>query len=533
MSEPRSDAFDYVVVGGGSAGCVVAGELARDEAARVLLLEVGDPAERNPETLIVDGYKDAFINDRVMWERFSTPQPGCVNKELFMGSGRGMGGSGAINAMVYLRGSASDFAMWDVPGWSWKDVVPHFEALESRLRVKGREPTEFTETCIRSAVHAGFAHKDDLNDGELLGVLGYETMNFDGAARRNSYVAYVAEQAGRPNLTVRTNARVQRIEFDRSKQVCAVHYERSGSTHRVEVDNEVVLCAGALETPRLLKLSGIGPAQELGSHRIEVVADRREVGENLQDHPNVTLFYRGAHEVDCNYPQLYGFHRANPELPLPSSQADTCYVFYPARSSFREALIRLLPSTVLPPVLARNPTVSGLMRGGVKAAFRSHRIRAEVERLYGLVAILGKPRSRGRVQLMSSRAEDPTRIDPAYFQDPADLETLVRGVELAREIADAPAFRAWGNLELVPGRWCRSRRLIEGFIRRNAMTTYHYCGTCRMGTDGDSVVDPELRVRGVHGLRVADASIIPSVPVSALNAPSMMIGLRAARFMKP
>lgn len=523
--------YDYVVIGGGSSGCVVAGELARDEGARVLILELGDPAERNPETLVVDGYKHAFINDRVMWERFSVPQAGCVGKELFMGSGRGMGGSGGINAMVYLRGSSSDFAMWDVPGWGWEDVVPHYRDLEAELRVRSREATEFTETCIRSAVHAGFARKDDLNDGELLGVLGYETMNYEGPNRRNSYVAFVADHANRRNLTVETNARVHRILFDRSNQAVGVEYERAGRLHRVEVEGEVVCCAGALETPKVLKLSGIGPAGELSRHGIDVVADRPEVGENLQDHPNVTMFYRGGHDVDCNYPQLYGFHRANPMLDLPASQADTCYVFYPARSSFREALIRLLPSTILPPSLARNDTVAGTMRKGVKGLFRSSRVREAVDRLYGLVAILGKPRSRGSVSLASGDPSASTLIDPAYFRDPADMETLVRAVELAREIADAPPMRAWGNLEVMPGRWCRARPLLEGFIRRNAMTTYHYSGTCRMGTDSDAIVDPELRVRGVHGVRVADASVMPVVPVSALNAPSMMIGLRASRFM--
>jgi choline dehydrogenase len=522
--------FDYVVVGGGSAGCVAAGRLSADPRARVLLLELGDRAEDHPETLRADGYKDAFINDRLMFERFSTPQPGCLRRPLFMGSGRGLGGSGSINAMVWLRGSAADFRAWDTDGWTWADVEPHFRAVEQVLGPHRRPPTEFTEAAIDAAVEAGFRRQADLNDGDFNGALGYEWMNYRDDERRNAYVGFVRPHLDRPNLVVLTGAAVQRVVFDAHRRAVAVEFEHAGQRRRADVRREVLLCAGALESPKLLMLSGVGPKDELVRHGIDPVFELPGVGANFQDHPNVTLFHLARRDVDCNYPQVYGFHRVNPASDLPPDQADTCFVLYPARSSFREAFMRMLPALTVPPALYHRTRLPRLVRAGVAAAFRPEAVRALVRRIYGIVVILGKPRSRGRVGLASARAADHPRVDPAYFTAPEDMQTMIAGVELARRIADASPLQAYGNRELLPGRWTRSRAATAAFVRGMAMTTYHYAGTCAMGQSASSVVDPRLRVRGVTGLRVADASIMPVVPVSALNAPSMMIGHRAAQF---
>ncbi|HFE45633.1 MAG TPA: GMC family oxidoreductase [Nannocystis exedens] len=523
--------FDYIIIGGGSAGCIVAAELSRNPKNRVLLLETGDPVDRNPETLDAEGYKDAFVNPRLLFERYSTAQTGCAGRSIFIGTGRGLGGSGSVNAMVYLRGSKVGYDSWGVEGWSWQDLCPDFAAVEQVLDLHQRPPTDFTETAIYAAEQAGLRRAVDLNDGTLCGRLGYEWMNYAGDRRRSSYVAFLAPNRLRTNLVVETGATVRRVLFE-GDRASGVEYQLvDGAIHRVQANQEVVLCAGALETPRLLLLSGIGAAAELRRHGLPVVCDLPAVGQGLRDHPNITLFFRGNSEVDCNYPQLYGFDRMGSGAGLAAGEADTCFVFYPARSSLREAMIRLLPAMVLPPRLRDGRVMPALLRGGVRAAFSSARMRRFVAKIYGITVILGRPQSRGSLRLVSADPLAPACIDPAYLTESADLEAMIKGVEFARRMANAEPLRRFGNRELIPGRRCQSDRSLRAFIRKNAMTTYHFASTCRMGDDEDSVVDGRLRVRGVQGLRIADASVMPELPVSALNAPSMMIGWRAARFL--
>lgn len=518
--------WDYVVVGGGSAGCVAAAELARDPDVTVALLECGDRAEDHPETLTADGYKQAFVNDALMHERFSEPQPGIGGRRIFLGSGRGMGGSGSINAMVYTRGAAEDFDAWG-DGWRWRDVEPDFERVEEVLRVRSRAATAFTETCIAAAEEAGFRRSEDLNDGELGGVLGYETMSYEDDTRRSSYVAFIKDHP-RDNLQVITGAQARQLLVGEGRFEGVV-FERRGERQTARALREVILCAGALETPKLLMLSGIGPGAELRRHGISVRHELPEVGQHLQDHPNVTLFFLGDQTVDCRYPQLYGFGRVGQSPQLEAAQADSCFVFYPARSSFREGMMRMLPAMILPPKVHRAGTLPHLMRRGIAKAFEPLAVQRMVARLYGIVVILGKPLSRGTLTLASDDPAEPPRLDPAYLADPADMETMIAGVDKARAIAGATPLRGWGNREVIPGGLGQGRKGTERFIRNNVMTTYHYAGTCRMGSDEGSVVDRRLRVRGLSGVRIADASIMPVTPVSALNAPSMMIGYRAAR----
>ena len=519
---------DVIVVGGGSAGCVIAAELVRS-GQRVLLLEAGPDAEEHPETLTADGYKQAFINDSLIYDRFSVVRRAWGQRRLFMGSGRGLGGSGSVNAMVYTRGSASDFDAWP-QGWRWEDVVPDFEAVEAVLRPRPRPSTDFTERCIAAAESEGMRRKRDLNDGELCGVLGHEAMNYEGSARRSSYTGFLRPQRDNPRLEVRTGAVVERVCWANvgekgEPQISGVRWWEGGVLHE-RACHRVVLTAGALATPAVLMRSGIGPAEVLRHAGVELVVDCPSVGENLHDHPNVQLFFRSQREVDACFPQLYGFDRMGSGPAWADGEADTCFVFYPARSSFREGVMRMLPAIALPEALyERSWLRSGLQRV-VAGLFRADATRDAVNRLWGIVVILGKPKSRGRVWIESANAHDFPCVDPGYFRDPADLETLLAGVRRARDIAGHHPLVGFGNRELVPGPMGRD---LATWARKTVMTTYHYAGTCRMGTDADAVVSPDLRVRGAQGLWVGDASVMPVAPVAALNAPSMMIGIRAAR----
>lgn len=522
--------YDYIVVGGGSAGCIAAAELAKDGATRVLLLESGPRTEQYPETLHADGYKDAFINDRVIWERFSTPQKHAGNQRIFMGSGTGLGGSGSVNGMVYTRGARQDYDEWP-SGWRWNDVDPDFRAIEAVLRPHRRSATEFTTASIAAAVHAGFRHSEDLNDGDLSGVLGYEWMTYEGDRRRSAYVSYILDQPERPNLTILPGARAQRIELDDRGRARSVTYEREGRDERATAKREILMACGALETPKILMCSGIGPAEVLRAQGVEVVRDIPGIGRDLHDHPNVPLFFLGKQPVDCFYPQLYGFHRANPELPLPAAQSDTCYVFYPARSSFKQAAKRILPGKVLPERFYGERGIR-MVRKGLDAVYATGLLDDFVDRMWGIVVILGKPLSRGRVTLRSKRPNDAALLDPMYFSRPEDMQTMVKGVRLARRIAGAPTLAAFGNRALNPSSGVETDADLAAWIGRNAITTYHFAGTCRMGEDGGAVVDSRLRVKGIPGLRIVDASAIPFTPVSALNAPSMLVGYRGAKYAR-
>ncbi len=521
------ESFDYVVVGGGSAGCIVAAELSRDGKTTVLLLECGDPAEKNPETLRADGYKNAFINDRLIWERFSVRQPSCGNQRLFMGSGRGVGGSGSVNGMVYTRGAREDFAEWP-EGWNWSDVEADFERVEAALRPRPRPQTRFNEAFIESAEQAGFHREQNLNSGNLSGAIGYEHMNYEEQERRSSYVAFLREARERKNLRIETGARAERVLFAGTRAT-GVRFVLGAETREAEARSEVILCAGALESPKILMLSGVGPAEHLRKHGIDVVLDSPGVGENLHDHPNVTLFFVGNTEVDSNHPQLYGFHRANPDTSLPKEQADTCYVAYPARSSLREAAMRLVPTMV--PAFLYGRFIKAVVRALIAVVFFFGFVRRFIARTWGIVVILGKPRSRGTLRLTSADPRAPAQLDPAYFAHPEDLDTMVHAFRLAERIAGAPSLTTWGSRPLLPGKMSDERALRK-WIQHNAMTTYHYAGTCRMGDDPSAVVDSELRVRGLDAIRVADASVVPVTPVSAMNAPSMLIGARAARLVQ-
>jgi choline dehydrogenase len=521
--------YDYVIVGGGSAGCIVAAELAQSAARpRVLLLEAGPAAEEHPATLEADGYKDTFVNDSVFYDRFTAPQRNAGDQKVFIGTGKVLGGSGSVNGMVYTRGAKEDYDEWP-KGWRWDDVKDDFAAVEARLRVRKRPATDFTRACISAAEGCGFRHSDDLNDGNLSNVIGHEFMSYEGDRRRSSYVAFLQDAGAIENLEVRTGARVHKVVV-KDGRATGVDYEDSHGPQHVSVRREVVLSAGALETPRLLMLSGLGPSQTLRAAGVPLVADLQNVGQNLHDHPNLPVFFKSKNEVDCHYPQLYSFYRTRPESDLPPGQSDSCYVFWPARSAMKQAMQRMLPSMMLPDSLYKT-RARQLVRGGVSALFKAPPVNNFVDRMFGIIIILGKPKSRGSVSITSTDPNAPAVVDPRYLEHPEDKATLVQGVSVARKLAQTAGLSDWGAKELMPGPMARDEAALGKWVEKNIITTYHYVGTCSMGTNGSSATDLRLRLKGVSGIRVADASAIPSTPVSALNAPSMLVGYRAARYL--
>lgn len=520
--------FDYVIVGAGSSGCVLAARLAEESAGSVLLIEAGAPAEQHPETLTADGFKDAFANDALMWHRMSEAQPECAKRRLYAGSGRVVGGSGSVNGMVYTRGDRRDFINWPTD-WQWDDICPAFEAIEQRLGIQPRSATLFAQSFISACEAVGMRRKDGLNDGDLGGYVGCNDLNYSGTQRRSSYSALLRDRR-LPNLTIATGASVQRLVFDDAEQAVAVEYKLKGVLQRVEVRREVILCAGALETPKLLMLSGVGPCEHLDAMGIPVVLDAPYVGRGLQDHPNVCLFYRTDRSVDFNYPQVYAFDAAGrPSHEAASAQPDSCFVCYAAPASIKQSMLRMLPILALPGFLYRLGFLRALLRGFIHLAFCLPPIKHYVSKVFGIVVILGKPTSRGAIRLSSNNPDDAAVIDLAYYSTPEDRDTMLAAVNKSRSIAAQSNLA--GSTPLSSGAKDIQGDRLWRWITAATMTTFHYCGSCRMGEDANSPVDARLRLKGLRNVRVADASVMPDIPVSALNAPSMMIGYRAAEFI--
>lgn len=525
MSNQR---YDYIVVGGGSAGCIVAARLAQESSARVLLLEAGEIAENNPDTLTADGFKYSFANDKVMWDRMSVKQEACGGRHIYNGTGTGMGGSGSVNGMVYTPGDKHDFAQWP-EGWHWDDVAPYFEKLEQRLDVHHREGTEFTEKVLQAAETVGMQTKHHLTDGEIGGYIGYNAMNYAGDKRRSSYVAFLQGQEP-ANLTVITQAKVLGL-ITEGQCAIAVKYVVDGKEYQAQVAKEVVMAAGALETPKLLKLSGIGPKAELESLGIRTVLDAPMVGENLQDHPNVCMFAKGRQPIDFGYPQVYGFMRMNPALDLPEAQPDTCIAMLAAPLTVQQSMYRMVPATLLPPHLFKKKWLRKVFKPLINFAFLLPNVKKLVANTYGFVVILGKPYSKGSVKLASNNPEDDALVDPNYYDDPRDMETLLKGINTAKQMAQSEPLKVWGSQFLNPKLNSSNEQAILGWARKATITTFHFCGTCSMGTTDKEPVSTDLKLKGMENIRIADASAIPVIPVSALNAPTMMLAYRAADFI--
>jgi choline dehydrogenase len=485
---------DVIVVGAGSAGAAAARRLVDRGDARVLLLEAGGP-DTNPAIHDPHRVHELWFAPED-YAYLTVPQRAAKDRRLHIPRGKVLGGSSALNGMIWVRGAPVDYDVWahlGCAGWSWEDVRPAFERAESTVSVISEyERQPIHQAIVTAAEEAGIAHNPDYNSGELDGVAWMQHTVKDGR-RHGTAEAYIRPVLDHPNLRVLTGAHVRRLLFDGTR-CTGVEWERDGRVESGCAGSEVIVSAGTIESPRVLMLSGIGPEEELRRHGIEVVQHLPGVGQNLHDHLLSPLIYSAEREIEPPAPgvphcQTHLWWRSKPGLVAPDVQ----------------------------PIHFSVPLYEEWMEGPANA--------------FSLMAGMVRPASRGSIRLTSADPWAELAIDPAALECESDLETLVAALELCRDYAGSPALREWGVSEIHPGPDVRSRDDLRNWARATAITYHHQVGTCKMGVDADAVVDPALRVHGIEGLRVADASVMPVVPSGNTNAPAIMIGERVSDFV--
>ena len=531
--------FDYVIVGGGSAGCVLAARLSEDPAVKVCLVEAGKPDD---SALITTPAGAAVMVPFKMhnWGFDTVPQPGLNGRRGYQPRGKVLGGSSSTNAMIYARGRAADYDAWAAPveagghgcaGWGWNDVLPHFvksehnEQIEGDLHGRGgplnvtgvRSPNPFGRIFLAAAVQAGFREIDDFNTGDHEGVGAYQVTQ-KGGERWSAARAYLHPALKRPNLQVLTRALTLRVLFQ-SRRATGVVIEQDGLQKTINASRAVILCAGALQSPQLLMCSGIGPQAHLLEFGIAPVVDAPGVGANLHDHIDYIINRRFS-SLDLFGVSIGGSFRLLSEIMRYRRERRGMLT-----SNFAETggFVKTLPHLAQPDVQFH--FVIGMVDNHNRTLHLGHG--------YSLHACVLNPASRGSLKLAAADARVAPLIDPAFLSAADDVATLVRGFKAMRRILDAPAFGPFKGRELYT-QDLRSddERGIEAAIRERADTIYHPVGTCRMGADAASVVDLQLRVRGVEALRVVDASIMPALISGNTNAPTIMIAEKAAAMIR-
>jgi choline dehydrogenase len=518
--------YDFIIVGAGSAGCVLANRLSADSRVRVLLLEAGG-RDSNPLIHMPAGLAALVSNQRINWHYYTEPEPELHGRRLYWPRGRVLGGSSSINAMCYTRGHALDYDEWaDLADerWSYRNVLPIFRKAENQARgagdfhgsggplcvedLKFRNP--LSEIFVDAGVQAGLSRSEDFNGPEQGGVGFYQVTQCDGR-RCSTAVAYLRPAMRRRNLEVVTHGLVSRVVFAGDRAI-GVEYARNGQKQFVRAENEVILAAGSIGSPQILQLSGVGPARDLEALGLPVVSDSAEVGENLQDHLDFCTLFK------CTRAITYDF------------------------GAFRQLMLGLRYFAT-----RSGPGVSNIAEAGAfirsplapdaRPDIQLHFVPAQLDdhgrnRLPGhgftIHACGLRPLSRGRLRLRSKDPSDRPRIEAGYLREPADLRVLMEGIRVCREIVNAPAFSPFRGKEVFPGEDLVAPADMESVVRARAETIYHPVGTCRMGADPASVVDCRLRVRGVRSLRVVDASIMPRLIGGNTNAPTVMIAEQAA-----
>ncbi|MEO0773894.1 MAG: GMC family oxidoreductase N-terminal domain-containing protein [Pseudomonadota bacterium] len=530
--------FDYVIVGGGSAGSVLAARLSEDGRHTVLLLEAGG-AGHHPWIKIPIGYGKVFYDRRFNWKYTTEPDPNLNGRRMYWPRGKVLGGSSAINAMVYVRGHPQDYEEWGeaAPGWGWRDVAPMFKRMEDW---QGPEDTHrgqdgpLTVTDVSQAMHplsrayteaaqaCDFRFNPDYNAGSMTGAAFYQITTRNGF-RASSADAYLRPALNRRNLSVETGAHVTRILFE-DKRATGVIFTQKGATKTAHARAEVILCGGALNTPQLLQLSGVGPGPHLQDLGIEVVHHAPQVGRNLMDHLGVDLMYRATRpSLNQVLRPFLGKARAALQYALTRTG--------PLSMSLNQAggFLRLRDGQGSPDLqLYFSPLSYSRAPAGKRPLMSPDPFSA-----YRIGFNPCKPTSLGHLHLRSPNPTDAPVMHGNYLDTEDDCQMMIQGTRLMRRIATAGPLAAVTEREVSPGAHCDSDEDIIENARNDGWTVFHQCGTCRMGQSADlSVVDPNLRVHGVEGLRVADASIFPTIPSGNTNAPAIMVGEKASDIIR-
>ncbi|MEP6998067.1 MAG: choline dehydrogenase [Betaproteobacteria bacterium] len=527
----RSVDYDYVIVGAGSAGCVLANRLSADGHHSVLLLEAG-PADTYPWIHVPIGYAKTMFNPRFNWCFYTEPDPGMNERKIYWPRGKTLGGSSSINGLISVRGQREDYDHWAATGntgWSYDEVLPYFKRLEHAVdgdpAYHGRDGPvwcspirrrhELIDAVIAGAGELGIARNDDFNGAVQEGA-GYYHLSTRRGWRCSAAAAYLRPVRRRPNLRVETGAYVTRIAFDR-RRAAGVGYRRRGATLTVRARREVLLCAGALQSPQLLQLSGVGPGELLKSFSIPVVHELAGVGENLQDHLQARVIYECTRPITTN-DDLASLWR--------TIGMGVDYLFTrdgPMAVGINQGGIfaRACPGATTPDVQFHIATLSSDMAGSPTHEFSG----------FTMSVCQLRPQSRGSVRIRSADPTSPPAMQPNYLSTPEDRDTLVAGIRLARRLAATGALAPYVKTEYRPGPAARTDHELLEFAKDTGGTIFHPSGTCKMGDtarDPRAVVDGELRVHGLAGLRVVDCSIMPTLTSGNTNIPVIMIAEKAA-----